>query len=248
MQKTKAAKSRKVGKKGKKQMVPRGPKTYSFTRLASSNAGTANGLPIQLATDLLGRPKFSTGFTSGENLALAFRLDQVDIYLNGTVGSTFALPGYTDFTNLFDQYCIKKIDVFVYPSWVSAGIGNTTLVGWLPWVVYAADYDNASSTGAQSLMQYDKAKYTQFLAYNKTPQSNKLISFKPQASLSIETVTGAVGSSPTDDVWISTTRANVQHFGFKMALDDSYNGSSPGTTYAGINIVCKYYIECKDIS
>jgi len=247
MLKVKRAKKGKKTSKSTKAMVPRGPRTFSFTRLSSSNQGTANALPIQIVNDsLTGRPNFSTGLQSGQNLALAFRLDQVDLYINGTLASTFGVPNYTEFTNLFDQYCIKKVDVMVLPSFTNGGPSPNVSV-WMPWVIHAADYDNTSSTGSTSLMQYSGAKFTQLNGQVVHINSKTLRSLKPQAAVSIARVTGSVGQAPMDDVWISTDNPNVQHFGLKMALDDSYNGSNLGVVLGALNFVVKYHLAFRDV-
>ena len=247
MPRMKKAKTSKKSRRSSKVSVPRGPRVYSFTRLSSSNQGSANAFPLAIVTDsLTGRPAFSTGLQSGQNLALAFRLDQVDLYLNGTVASTFAMPNYTEFTNLFDQYCIKKVDVMVLATYCFAPMNNVT-TQFLPWIIHAADYDNVTSTGATSLMQYNGAKYTQLLGQTNSVNSQVLRSIKPQAALSVARVTGSVGQSPTDDLWISTDNPNIQHFGVKMALDDSYNGYTVNQTTAQLNFIIRYHMAFRDV-
>lgn len=247
MQRVKRARKVKKTSKSTKAMVPRGPRTFTFTRLSSSNQGTANAFPLSIVMDsLTGRPNFTNGLQSGQNLALAFRLDQVDLYINGTVASTFAVPNYTEFTNLFDQYCIKKVEVSVLPSFTNAG-PNALLQNMLPWIIHANDYDNVSSTGSTSLMQYSGAKFTQLTGQMVHVNSKSLRTLKPQAAVSIARVTGSVGQAPMDDVWISTDNPNVQHFGLKMALDDSYNGSSTGITLGLLNFVVKYHLAFRDV-
>lgn len=246
MLKVKRAKKAKKSSKSK-AMVPRAPRVFTFTRLASSNQGTANALPIQIVNDsLTGRPNFSTGIQSGQNLALAFRLDQVDIYINGSIASTFSLPNYTEFTNLFDQYCIKKVEISVLPSWTNGGPSPNVSV-WMPWIIHAADYDNANSTGSTSLMQYNGAKFTQLVGQLGSINSRSMRTLKPQAALSVQRATGSVGQAPMDDVWISTDNPNVQHFGLKMALDDSYNGSNVGVVLGALNFVVKYHMAFRDV-
>lgn len=226
--------------------MPRQP-VHTFTRLCSSNQGTANALPILLSTDISGRPQFTTLTTSGTNLALAFRLDQVDLYLNGSLSSTFSLPNYTEFTNLFDEYCIKKIDVFVMPSYTNAGIGSA-IISWAPWIVHAADYDDTASTPSTTLMQYEGAKFTQLVGSIGHQNAQILRTVYPRAPSAVIKSTGVTtGQSPTPNMWINCSNPNVQHFGFKMSLDDSYQGSNANTTICGLNIACRYHVAFRDI-
>ncbi len=228
--------------------VSRLPRTrvHSFTRLCSSNQGTGNALPILLQTDVSGRPQFTTLTNSGTNLALAFRLDQVDLYLNGSLSSTFSLPNYTEFTSLFDEYCIKKVDIMVIPSMTSVGI-NQQVNFWAPWIVHAVDYDDTSSTSATGLMQYDGAQFTQLAGALTRNNSPVLRSVYPRAPAAVIKSTGVTtGQSPTQNMWINTSNPNVQHMGFKMALDDSYQGSNSSTIICALNIVCRYHMQFRD--
>ena len=232
--------------KSRIQRAINGTGVHYFTRMASSNNGAGNFFPLSIVQNsITGRPEFTSGSGSGQNLALQFRLDEVDVYLNGSVASTFAVPNYTEFTNLFDQYCIKKIDVMVLPSYSLGGLtSNYAFV--LPWFVHAEDNDDIGSTGPTSLMQYHGAKFTQLLGQNSQNQSIVLRSITPKAPVAVTTATGGTGQSVASP-WINTSNVNIPHYGFKMALDDSYTGVSPGTTIAFINIVVKYHFAFRDV-
>lgn len=229
-----------------RRMTPAGQ--HLFTRIASSNQGASNALPILIQTDsLTGRPNFTNTVNSGQNLALQFRLDQVDLYLNGSLSSTFAVPNYTEFTNLFDEYCIKKVEVMVLPSYASAG-PSASVASWIPWVVHATDYDDTSSTGATSLMQYTGAKFTQLLGSVGQANAVPIRTVKPRPKLEILTAAGGNGVFHQDkDVWVVSANPTCPHLGFKMSLDDSYSGGTTGTVVCGLNIVCKYTIACRDV-
>lgn len=221
---------------------------HTFTRLASSNAATTNTLPLLLQTESIsGRPTFTNTSTTGQNLSLAFRLDQIDVYLNGLLSTSFSLPNYLEFVNLFDEYCIKKVDVMVLPSFSSAN-PSAAVNSWLPWIVHAADYDDTSNTTATTLMQYEGAKYTQLIGGLTKASAPILRTVYPRAPMAVIKSTGVTtGQSPQKDTWINTANPNVQHFGFKMSLDDSYSGSTPGTVIAALNIVCRYHLAFRDI-
>lgn len=221
-------------------------RTHYFTRMASSNNGATNAFPLSVQQNsITGRPEFTTGSNSGQNLALQFRLDEVDVYLNGSVASTFAVPNYTEFTNLFDQYCIKKIDVYILPSYSNMNF-TSSYAYTLPWIVHAEDNDDIASTGSQSLMQYNGAKFTQLMGQMNSLSSIPLRTITPKANSLVATSTGGTGQSIASP-WINTTNVNVPHYGFKMALDDSYNGVSPGTTVFFLNIVVKYHFAFRDV-
>lgn len=250
-QKTKRAVTkwaRSVKRAKKPSLQQQAMRQHSYVRLASSNYGAANTLPISLATDsLTGRPKFSNTVNTGENLALQFRLDQVDVYLNGSFSSSFAVPNYTEFTSLYDEYCIKRVDVFVLPSWSNANV-SSLVTSWLPWIVHAVDYDDTSSTSAPSLMQYPDAQFTQLLGSQGRVNTAPLRVIKPRAKAQVMTSAGGSGVfHPRGDMWIVTSNPTCPHLGFKMSLDDYYGGGTTSTNTGGLNIICKYYISCRDV-
>lgn len=241
--------TKKVRRAPKSMRVYRAPRSreHYFTRIATSNQAAANALPITLTTDVSGRPQFTNGVNSGTNIALAFRLDQVDLYINGTLSSQFNLPNYTDFTNLFDEFCIRKVDVMVLPNWSNAGMSQT-IPGWLPWFIHAADYDDTSNTIATSLMQYDDAKMTQLLGGIGSPNAIPIRTVRPRCKMVALTAAGGNGIAHpvTGDQWIASSNYTAQHLGFKIALDDSWAGSNPSVTIGAVNFAIRYHIKCRD--
>lgn len=232
----------------KRMKVPPAVRVHTFTRIASSNQNASNALPILVTTDsFTGRPKFNNTVNSGENLALQFRLDQVDLYLNGSLSSSFSLPNYTDFVNLFDEYCIKKVEISVLPSYASAS-PSAAVQSWIPWIIHAADYDDVNSTGSTSLMQYTGAKFTQLLGSMGVPNAPVLRTLYPRPKVEVLTATAGNGIAHIKGpVWIASSNSNTPHLGFKMCLDDSNAGGGLGVTICGLNIICKYTIQCRDV-
>lgn len=249
MLKVAAKKTRKLRRAPKSTRIFRSlaSREHTFTRIASSNQGAGNALPILLQTaSVTGRPIWTNTSSSGENLALQFRLDQVDVYINGSFSSSFAVPNYTEFTNLFDEYCIKKVEVTVLPTYATAGPSASTN-GWLPWVIHAADYDDTGNTTCTALQQYNDAQYTQFLRYVDGQNAKPLRVIKPRVKAEVFTASGGNGTwHPKGPQWIVSANPTVPHLGMKMSLDDCYLGSNPGTVIGAVNIICKYTIGCRD--
>lgn len=243
------AKKRRVSKKA--PMIPRpiASKEHVFTRLASSNYGTGNPLPLSVVLEsVTGRPTFTTGVNSGQSLALQFRLDQVDVYLNGAFSSSFSVPNYAEFTNLFDEYCIKRVDVGILPSYITGGFGSSSVQNYVPMVIHATDYDDVASSSAAVLMQFQDAKFTQLLGSMGRVNAPYIRSIVPRAKFEVLTATAGNGVfHPKSPQWIISGNPNVPHLGFKMSLDDSYNGGTPGTFCYAFNIVVRYTIGCRDV-
>ena len=145
----------------KKARVPRtlavkpADRIYRFTRTVSTNDGELNTTNIQLRTDALGHPRFyaAGAAVSGDNLQMVFSLSSFDIYLNGALTSTQNPPGYSEFTALFDEWCIEKVELFALPTFCTNDIATGTSAAQLPWIVYAEDNDDAADTPCRNLQQ-----------------------------------------------------------------------------------------------
>lgn len=230
---------------GKKPKLVRSPaeRVYKFTRLASSNSNATNALPLQIKTNsLTGRPEFSTGVTSGSNLQLRFSLTTTDIYLNGLLSSSFDMPGFSDFTNLFEEYRLDKVDIMVLPTYSNNGIITGSSPSQLPWIVYVADSTDNDGENSLELMQRPNAKFTQLTNLGQEPPVLCSVYPKSQAVLSGSTTPQSPGTR-----WVSTDDATIPHFGFKMALDDSYNGYTVNTTLCQFNLILRYHVSFKGV-
>lgn len=216
---------------------------FKFSRLASSNANATNALPIQIKTDgLTGRPVFSNGSTSSANLQLRFSLATTDIFLNGLISSSFDMPGFSDFTNLFEEYRIDKVDIMVLPTYSSGNVITGTSANQLPWIVYVGDSTDVDGENSLELMQRQSAKFTQLTNNGVHPPVLCTVYPKSQAVLSGSSTPQAPGTR-----WVSTDDYGIPHYGFKMALDDSYNGYALNTTLAQLNFILRYHVSFKGV-
>ena len=119
-----------------------------------------------------------------------------------------ALPGYTEFTSLFDQYKIKEVEMIFVPgateSVTSAANGGVNFT--------VIDYDDASNlgTGTGPYLQYENCLMTQ-----GTEVIRRVI--KPRAAMGV--LTG--GSAYVGNIaapWIDCSNASVPHYGLKILL------------------------------
>lgn len=224
--------------------LPTDQTVYRFLRTGSSNANATNALPIQIKTNsLTGRPEFSTGLTSSTELSMLFSLSTIDIYLNGLLSSSFDIPLTADFRNLFDEYKIEKIDIMVLPTYANNGVVLGASAAQLPWIVHCVDTTDVDGENSLELMQHQDAKMTQltYLAQN----APYLRSFRPKVR---DTLDGSgTNSGIVPAPWIACTSFGTPHYGFKMALDDSYNGYTANQTVAQLNIICRYHLAFKGL-
>lgn len=216
---------------------------YKFTRMCSSNADRGNALPLQINTaSVSGRPQFSNGTSAGTNLALRFSLTTVDVYLNGLLSSSFDLPGFSDFTNLFEEYRLDKIDIMVLPTYANGQITTGAGAAQLPWIVYISDSTDNDAETSLEMIQRQNAKFTQLTNIGQHPPY--LCSVYPKAQL---VLSGSSTPEAPTHRYISTADASIPHYGFKMALDDSYNGYTTNTTICQLNIICRYHMSFRGV-
>lgn len=126
-----------------------------------------------------------------------------------------SLPGYTDFTDLYDEYRIDKAKITWYPdtqqSLENAGIGNTT-------AFTALDFDDASTVLLASLQQYESCQHHNALH----PFSRTVV-----PRFAVAAYSGAFSSYKNTSGWIDVASPSVIHYGIKVALP--VQSGSPNT-------------------
>lgn len=217
---------------------------YKFVRTCSTN-GSGNSLV--LSTDALGVPKFFVGANSATNLQLDFSLQQLRLSLGGAVQITSVTPDYAEFTSLFDQWCIEKVEVNFFPSYSNAGMSSNGLL-MLPSIVHAVDDDDSTAATNLQLQQYGTAKYTQLLN-NSQGVVSPLRVFRPKPALAVYQtgVTFAYGEMTRGPKWIDVAYPTVPHYGFKAALDPSTATGTANSVMAYIDVVVKYHFKFKTL-
>jgi hypothetical protein len=171
------------------------------------------------------------GFTSpsgatvyGNGLQLSYTLAQIN--MNGTANSfVLAVPDYTEFSALFDQYRI----VGVKERWIwSNNIGNSsaavgTLTGnAIPIVQSCFDYNDAVPPATNVVLQ--EREDTRYLTFDST--GPKTFSVKPKqiGALSVGGATASLAGQTVD--WVNTSSPTVIHLGHKMYMESQSNAAT----------------------
>lgn len=144
--------------------------------------------------------------------------------------SLASLSGVTDFTTLYDQYCIKGCKVSLIPRYTEATAGGS-LIGNM-WSVI--DYDDSTSpTNIDTVLQYQNVKRTRM---------NQIHSryFKPQVNTAVIQSGSTITSAPKAGVWIDIANTAVEHRGLKFWFEQS----TAGVTY---DVHCKLYMAMKNV-
>lgn len=220
---------------------------HRFIRTVSTNDGTSNTTHIQLRTDALGRPVFYApgAAVSATDLEFVFSLSSFDVYFAGSLTSTQNVPGYTDFSSLFDQWCIEKVEFFILPTYSTQTVSVGTPANQLPWFVYVEDNDDAAATTVNALQQYPEAKYTQLI--NQQLHPKPLCVLHPKPALAIyRSATGFSYGEPKGTQWVDMANTTTPHYGFKIALDDAYSGYTTLTNFAQLNVIAKIHYAFRE--
>lgn len=141
-------------------------------------------------------------------------------------------PNYTEFTGLYDQYRVVKVDVQFLA--LTIGITNTNSAGSIvitcPRFLTVLDYDDSTAPSAMD----DLRQYNNCIAVNGS--ESFIRSFTP-ASLELGYISGIANSyAPVYKKWHDLSGSNIPHYGIKYGLDN--------TPIAGPNSAFGYNVEC----
>ncbi len=124
------------------------------------------------------------------------------------------VPGFAEFTALFDQYRIRKVVLEFRPNQQSyTSSTNTSAVTNIPMrIVTAIDYDDSvAPTSHNELREYNTAQvHTMVEQWSQT--------IRPAVSVMAYEGVGSTGYCPKWDQWVSTNDPNVPHYGIKWAV------------------------------
>jgi hypothetical protein len=117
------------------------------------------------------------------------------------------LPNYTDFTNLFNSYRIRQVDLTYVLTTPTLTLGKA-----YPRLAFCVDYNDATNPGSQTdVTQYENAEVYQF-GPNRTVFKRTV-----QPRIAVGAYAGAFSafSMPPSDTWVNADYAAVQYYGIK---------------------------------
>lgn len=137
------------------------------------------------------------------------------------------MPGYTDFTNLYDVYRIKRIYVtFVPPSLMTAKTDAALLR-------YAVDLNDATNPTRDIINTYESVR-----KFNIANGLSSTFSFQPAANYRLTGNVDATSTGSTLSPWINTSSPDIVHYGIKYVADS-------GSNIANIKVLITWVVECK---
>lgn len=175
--------------------------------------------------------------TGGFNMEMAFTLGGTVFYFGGVSTFTAAMPNYTEFTSLYDQYRIDGVDVELIFSNDQSSVNSPATS--LPLLYYAIDYDDANTVGVPDIVQYDNHKMFQ-LGSPSLPDGIKRIHIKPNVDMALYNGV-STGYARFPNARVDTGSPNVPHYGLKMAFD-GFKSPGASTIVGYLNVVVRYHL------
>lgn len=143
-----------------------------------------------------------------------------------------AVPNYSEFTNLYDEYRIDYIKMIFTKVGLQTNTGTTIIT---PNVYYCIDKDDSSPpSNVDQLMQYQSVKI-------KSVTDNFTISFAPRFQTPVY-ISGTSTGYRSSTGFLDCTHADVPHHGIKLIMDPSGTASAWGYT-----VYVKYYMTFKGV-
>lgn len=147
------------------------------------------------------------------------------------------VPGYTDFTNMFDQYQIAGVAYRFVVNRDQDSMTTPANQGYFMRIMHTIDHSDATTpTSFGELQQYPYVK-EEWLSDSRPV--TKWYFQKPAVLTTVNSVI-ANNYNPSYNKWIDTGYPGTVHYGLKLVYDNHYAGRS-------LFIECKYYVKLKEI-
>lgn len=164
----------------------------------------------------------SVGINTPTLTSFTFKLDNV--------------PNVSDFTALFDQYKMTKIELFFKLMQDPSAQNNAQ--SWYPTMYYCVDHDDATApTSINDLLQHGRTQQRIM-----KPNSYIKVVIKPAVLFEVARGTGTTTVSPQWNQWIDMAHVDTLHYGLKYAFDNSFN-INPNYS---VEVFAKYHFACRD--
>lgn len=201
----------------------RGPTIYPFKRQVQQT------LTINQATGWGGG-----GFDCG----ISFSLAQATVFIAGSAYSGPGVPNFGEFTGLFDQYRIKKVNIRLIFSNNESGVNAPNTV--LPIVHCFNDYNDTLSKSLSDVQQYPDMKTYQ-LGTNKDIRWSCV----PHCRADVLTNTGALSSSSMNmtSPWIDCTSSTIEHLGARFYMNNL--GRNTNVDVGSVLVLMDFFMEFK---
>ena len=165
---------------------------------------------------------------------------QTNWVLNDTINNTFkslefylsSVPNHTEFTSLYDQYCIKKVVFTLIPKF-----NVNTLTDIVPPVWSVLDYDGTFPTNQDGMLQYQNLHTTRGQTWHKRVLTPAILTNQYNGLTTAYT--------PKKGQFIDCQNDSVPHYGARIMLLPGVTGGSE-TPFA-YDLKTTYYLAFKNV-
>jgi hypothetical protein len=144
------------------------------------------------------------------------------------------LPGYTEFTTLYDQYRFESIELVMIPS-ITMLPANYPIVGSN---VSVLDYDDSVALASANLaLQYETA-----IIHPIDEKFMRVV--KPRCALQANNANSgaSAGQANMEAQWCDSANPGIPHYGLKVYLGAE---SSSGSNYVTYSVFARYWFHCR---
>lgn len=188
-------------------------KRMSLYRSVRTRTPHSHHYPFERNVSIAVRYNPSTGFNSiGYGIAFAFQLQNIVTEFGNATTVNTAIAGSTEFTTLFDQYRIDKVEMqCFYSATVTDGVAGSNIP--MPCMYIVNDYtDTNVAAGTTNLAEYSQARVVQFS--QSAPMIRHTL-YKPSAKIDMRITGGTQPAGEARSPWLSTSFPDVNHFAIK---------------------------------
>lgn len=167
-------------------------------------------------------------------------LTGIDYIAAGQSNWMAQLPSASEFSALFDQYKIRKVEWTYCPRFteLSQAAASAAVNIALPRFYSAVDQDDATiPTSLNQMMQYANLKGTPF---NKPVK----ITYTPSVSTQVYGSLTTTGYASKKNQWLDINNLDVSHYGHKVWIE--LNNVNWSNTFK-VDVYCRITFECKNL-
>lgn len=156
-----------------------------------------------------------------------------------TVFALSFVPSASDFTNLFDQYQISKVE-FIFELDIADGALNST-TKW-PRITIAPDFNNQSAPLSETdVLQYEQVRQYQF----STSERRFAVTLNPMIANTIFRTGVTSAYQMVNSGWLDVATPDVPHYGLRYFIAN-HNATSFGSSR--IRTYTRYWMSFRNAS
>lgn len=181
----------------------------------------------------------STGWAGGGyDCAISFSLVQATFFINGSASFGPLLPNSSEFTVLFDQYRIRKVDIRLIFSNNDSNVSTPNAT--LPVVHCYNDYNDTLGKTLSNVQEYPAMQ-----TYQLGKERDIRWSLTPHVRSDVLTNTGLTSASAMNitSPWIDTSSNNIEHLGTRIYLNTL--GRTSAADLGSVLFLIDYHLEFK---